>query len=101
MARPASAPGNNANDLKPVAITQCSSSELRWRHRLAVTFHNHAARQKTLRSQELLDAAREIGCDWLAVRDDRSLSHHVSVRKLTSGGQLMRIPNTLPMPLVM
>jgi hypothetical protein len=53
-----------------------------------------------LRDQKFLERTGNLRCHAFAVRDDCSRRHQVSVRKLNSGGQLMRTPNTLPMPLV-
>jgi hypothetical protein len=43
-------------------------------------------------AKKLFDAARQFDDDLLSVGNDLSGSHHVNVRKLTSGGQLMRKP---------
>jgi hypothetical protein len=92
---------NDTDNLQPIAIPHFAPCEFRRRNGFAIKFHNNTPRQKILRAEKLFYAARKIGSDRLAIRNDCRRSHHVNVRKLTSGGQLMRIPNTLPMPWVM
>jgi hypothetical protein len=70
-----SASRDNFHDLHPVPGLEPAAGEFRRRHRFAVMFDHHAARQEFLRHEEFLDRARQARFDRLAVGDDRRRVH--------------------------
>ena len=80
---------------------ELATGKFGWRDGFAIVFHHYASRQKFLREQKVFNRTRQCGGEPLTVRNDHEIAHHVSVSKLTSGGQLMRTPYTLPTPFVM
>jgi hypothetical protein len=95
-----SAAGHDPDNFQSVSVLNFPASELRRRNGFAVMFDDNAARMEVLCAKEFFERAGDVCGDALAVGNDSSGRHQVSVRKLSSGGQLMRTPNTLPTPLV-
>src|SRR4051794_9577689 len=87
-----SATGHDVDNFQTIAGAQVALSELRRRNGLAVVFHDHTARQKILLEEKLFNRTRKLNTHSLAIGDDSSRWHQVSVRQLPSGGQLMRTP---------
>src|SRR6185312_6264673 len=58
-------------NLEPVAGLQLAPRKFRRRHGLAVVFHHHAARQKFLPDEKLLDGAGKARFDGMAVGYNR------------------------------
>ena len=64
-------------DFQPVARVKPPTGKFRWCDRLAVVLHDDAARQQLLRDQKILNRARQLRLDWLAVGGDESVSHNI------------------------
>ena len=83
---------HDADNFQTIFVIQCTARELRRRDSFAIVFHHDTAREKVLRAQKFLKRAGQLNGNTLAVGGDSSSRHQVKVSKLTSGGQLMRIP---------
>lgn len=84
--------GHDADDLQPITVVQRAPGKFRGRDGFAVVLHHDATREESLRAEKLIERTGELNGDALAVGDDDSSGHQVKVSRLTSGGQLMRIP---------
>ena len=94
--------GHDLHNFQTVPRRQPAAAEFRRRDRLPVLFHHHAARGQFLAEKKFLDGTGQRGGGFPAVGDDKGgACIHLTVMRLTSGGQLNRNPCTLPTPRVM
>ena len=66
---------DDLHDFQPVSCIEPTLRELRRSDCLTVVLHDDAARQKTLRDEELIEGAGQLRLDWLSVSNDRMRVH--------------------------
>ncbi len=72
---PQSSPSHDLDNFQVITRIENALGEFRRRDRLAVVLHHHAAGEKVLVQEELLEGARQIGREALAVGDDVICAH--------------------------